>query len=88
MCNHKFDDWQNTLLSTTGAIIIFMLLINLAFIIYNILKFLIPMKIKSWLLLLFYALATIMLVARVVELFYIIIPDDDCVSITDVTSFG
>ena len=88
MCESTFEPWQESMLSIIGAFIIVLLLLNLAFIAFNIFKFLIPLKIKSWLLLTFYALATIMLIARIVELFYIIVPDNDCVSITDVTSMG
>ena len=84
-CPAALEPWQNVTFIVTGFITIFLLLINLAFIAYNIVKFLIPLKIKSWLLLVFYALATIMLVARVIELFYMIIPTDRrCYSLTSV----
>lgn len=62
--------------------------INLLFIVYNIVAFLIPLKIKSWLLIVFYALASAMTISRIVELSYISNPDDDCVSITYSDSIG
>ena len=86
-CPITFEPWQNMTVKITGFITIFLLLINLAFIAYNIVKFLIPLKIKSWLLIVFYVLATIMLVARVWELFYIT-TSDNCVTITSDENSG
>ena len=40
---------------------------NLALITYNIVKFLIPLKVKSWQLIAYYVLATIMMFARIVD---------------------
>mmetsp|Transcript_22073 Transcript_22073/g.27131 ORF Transcript_22073/g.27131 Transcript_22073/m.27131 type:complete len:99 (-) Transcript_22073:1282-1578(-) len=62
-------------------LIIALLLGNLAFIIMNIVRYLYPLQVKSVLLKMYYILATVLTVSRILELAYISNPHDKCTSI-------
>ena len=55
-----------------------MVVANLTLITYNIVKFLIPLKIKSWLLILYYVLAAILDIALIIELSFMILSYENC----------
>ena len=60
-----------------------LMLFNLGFLAFNIYRFVIPLRVRSFHIISFYVLAIILMLARVVELVYITNPKDDCVSVTN-----
>ena len=62
--------------------------INLLLLGHNITRYIIPLRVISWLILPFYVLATLMMIARIGELSYIGSSTDDCVNIADDGSIG
>ena len=66
----SFNDKQLKTLQAFGTILIILLFANVIFMIYNVIQFLLPLKVRSLKLHLFYILSMIMTIARTVELFY------------------
>ena len=56
---------------------IVLLFANVIFMIYNLIQFLLPLKVRSHLLYLFYILSMFMTIARIIELFYFILTPND-----------
>ena len=74
-------------LSVTGYTMMALMILNIIFLIYNLIRYIIPLRIKSWLIIPFYALAIIVTVCRTIELLIIstssIVGDNDCINVTN-----
>ena len=74
-------------LAVTGYTMMALMILNIIFLIYNLIRYIIPLRIKSWLIIPFYVLATIVTVCRTIELFIIstssIVNDNDCINVTN-----
>ena len=65
-----------------------MLSINAIFIIINVIRYVVPLRLKQWVILSFYVLASLQTLGRIIELSYIAnSKDDNCTSITDAESY-
>ena len=65
------------ILTIVGSILIILFALNLALLLFNTFRYLIPLRIKSALLALFYILAAINNLARLLELVFFVVPDKD-----------
>ena len=57
-------------------------------IVHNVVRYLFPLKLKKPFILAFYALASLQMLSRILELIYIANASGECVSITDAQSLG
>ena len=74
--SHDHDEYSNPKLNTLlilGYIEIVLFGINLSFLAFNVFRYLIPLKVKSPLLILFYILSGTMTIARIIELIYLLL---------------
>ena len=70
------------ILKVTAIVVLMAFLANLCLLVHNVLRYLIPLKIKGMLIALFYIFAGVMTVARTVELIYYVVPSNESPSLT------
>ena len=75
-------------LRTTGYIVLLAFGANIGLLVSNVVRYLIPLKIKSMLLTLFYIIALVMNVARSFELIYYVLPSNGNPSLTGEVKIG
>ena len=84
----SYSDTQLLILRVVAYCIIFLLAVNLVFLISNVVRFLIPLQVRSKLLGLFYILAAYLTIARMVELVYFVLPSNEFPSLSSQTQLG
>ena len=84
----SYTDGELLSLRIVAYVVISLLALNLLFLISNLVRFLIPLKVRSKLLGLFYILAALMTVAVIIELVYFVLPSNKLPSLTTDTLLG
>ena len=69
-------------LKVVATLVLFAFFVNLCLLLHNVMRYLLPLKIKGMLIALFYIFAAVLTVSRAIELIYYILPSNKSPSLT------